>query len=205
MKEVFACDLAGPVSLAVHRTRPSRVLAVREYSRSNVEKVWRVLQQPQHPNISSATDVFKHDGKLYTIGVDFHLTLDHLVACDVFPCELQLASILAQVVDGLSYILVIGLEHQAIECSNILLGLDGLIQIAALEQCVERRPDKSQAQSLSALTVVTMLLMQKYAKADGAIGIDDIKRWPVESNSVQFLSTTTSVATIEDLKKVGKF
>lgn len=97
MKEVFACDLAGPVSLAVHRTRPSRVLAVREYSRSNVEKVWRVLQQPQHPNISSATDVFKHDGKLYTIGVDFHLTLDHLVACDVFPCELQLASILAQV------------------------------------------------------------------------------------------------------------
>lgn len=52
--------------------------------------------------------------------------------------------------------------------------------------------------------MMTMLLMQKYTKADGAIGIDDIDRWPVESDSVQFLSTTTSVATIEDLKEVSK-
>lgn len=97
MKEVVACDLAGPVYLVVLRTSPSQVLAVREYSQSSAKKVLRVLQQPKHPNITSATDVFKSNGVVYTIGIDFHLTLDHLVACDDYPCELQLASILAQV------------------------------------------------------------------------------------------------------------
>lgn len=97
MKEVFACDLAGPVSIAVHRTAPSRVLAVRAYSESSANTVLRVLQLTQHPNIMSIRDVFKDNGVLYSVGVDFPLTLDHLVACDAFPCELQLASILAQV------------------------------------------------------------------------------------------------------------
>lgn len=97
MEEVFACDLAGPVSIAVHRTAPSRVLAVRAYSESSANTVLRVLQQTQHPNIMSIRDVFKDNGVLYSVGIDFPLTLDYLIACDAFPCELQLASVLAQV------------------------------------------------------------------------------------------------------------
>ncbi|RAL04899.1 uncharacterized protein BO80DRAFT_318000, partial [Aspergillus ibericus CBS 121593] len=197
---IFTCDLAGSVSIAVHRTRPSRVFAVRAYPERSGDKILKILQKVQHPNVISTKDIYKHGEVLYSVGVDRPLTLDNLVACDRFPSELQLASILAQVLNGISYLLANGWEHQAIEYSNILLGLDGLIEIAALEHCVEHQLDQSQSRSLSALTTVTTLLMQKYVKADGAIGIDNVDCWSIGSEPVEFLSATTSVVTIEDLK-----
>ncbi|KAH8431726.1 uncharacterized protein LDX57_009381 [Aspergillus melleus] len=42
--------------------------------------------------------------------------------------------------------------------------------------------------------------MQKYVKADGAIEIDNVDRWSVGSEPVEFLSATASVVTIEELK-----
>lgn len=36
-----------------------------------------------------------------------------------------------------------------------------------------------------------MELMQGYAKEDGVVGIDDLSRWPYDSDAVQFLSMTT--------------
>lgn len=47
-----------------------------------------------------------------------------------------------------------------------------------------------------------MELMQKYVKEDGAIGIDDLYRWPSESEAVEFLSATTSSTSAEELLKV---
>ncbi len=45
-----------------------------------------------------------------------------------------------------------------------------------------------------------MFLMQKYLKADGVIGIDGT-RW--QSEPLEFLSATASVATIQELRKVS--
>ncbi|KAG0644962.1 hypothetical protein D0Z07_9343 [Hyphodiscus hymeniophilus] len=44
-----------------------------------------------------------------------------------------------------------------------------------------------------------MELMQKYIKEDGAIGIDNLKRWPSNSDAVGFLSATTSAASVAEL------
>jgi hypothetical protein len=46
-----------------------------------------------------------------------------------------------------------------------------------------------------------MLLMQKYLKPDGVIGIDNT-RW--HADPLGFLSATASVANIQDLKKVSQ-
>lgn len=73
--------------------------------------------------------------------------------------------------------------------------------IAALEHCVESQPGQSQSESLSALTTLTTLLMQKYVKVDGAIGIDNVDCWPVGSEPVEFLSATTLVVAVEELKR----
>jgi hypothetical protein len=91
-----------------------------------------------------------------------------------------------------------GFEHEALTCPNILLGQDGVIQIAALEHCVSYQSNQSQAKSLRALANITMLLMQKYLKPDGVIGIDNT-RW--HADPLGFLSATASVANIQDLKK----
>ena len=57
-------------------------------------------------------------------------------------------------------------------------------------------------QDIKALSLVTMELMQGYTKDDGAVGIDDLGRWPSDSRAVDFLSVTTSVNEIARLGKV---
>lgn len=97
LKDLFTCDLAGPVSVAVHSKDPSEVIAVRAFSKEKADTWLRVLQQTQHPNVISAREIFKDHEMTYFIVDDLPLTLEHLIACDVFPTELQLASILVQV------------------------------------------------------------------------------------------------------------
>lgn len=73
---------------------------------------------------------------------------------------------------------------------------------ANLECC--QLADKSHPSDVRAVGYITMELMQKYAKEDGAIGIDNLNRWPADSEAVKFLSMTTSAASIEQLQKVSK-
>lgn len=47
-----------------------------------------------------------------------------------------------------------------------------------------------------------MELMQGYTKDGGAVGIDDLVRWPSDSPAVDFLSATTGVSEIKQLLKV---
>jgi hypothetical protein len=47
-----------------------------------------------------------------------------------------------------------------------------------------------------------MELMQKYTKDDGAVGVDDLRRWPSNSDAVGFLLDTTSAASPGVLIKV---
>lgn len=97
LKDLFTCDLAGPVSLAVHKEDPRKVIAVRSFSRDKADTWLQVLRKTKHPNVTSAREIFKDHGMTYFILDDLPLTLKHVVACDIFPSELQLASILVQV------------------------------------------------------------------------------------------------------------
>jgi len=47
-----------------------------------------------------------------------------------------------------------------------------------------------------------MRLMQKYDKDEGIIGVDDLKRWPIGSAAVSFLSATGATRSIKSLKMV---
>lgn len=49
-----------------------------------------------------------------------------------------------------------------------------------------------------------MELMQKYEKGDGVLGVDDLDRWPIDSNAFGFLTTTSSTESIEVLRQVGQ-
>jgi hypothetical protein len=44
--------------------------------------------------------------------------------------------------------------------------------------------------------------MQKYEKDKGIIGVDDLERWPVGSDAFEFLSATSSISSLKDLKEV---
>jgi hypothetical protein len=48
-----------------------------------------------------------------------------------------------------------------------------------------------------------MELMQKHVKEDGAVGVDDLRQWPSDSDAVGFLSETTSASSVIELMKVS--
>jgi hypothetical protein len=47
-----------------------------------------------------------------------------------------------------------------------------------------------------------MEIMQKYVKDDGMVGIDDVERWPVDSDAFRFLSALSAATSIKSLKEV---
>lgn len=47
-----------------------------------------------------------------------------------------------------------------------------------------------------------MELMEKHTKKNGTTGVNDLKRWPVDSNAVKFLAAIDSVSTVDELRKV---
>ena len=56
---------------------------------------------------------------------------------------------------------------------------------------------------MRALGSIMMELMQKYTKDNGAVGVDDLRRWPSNSDAVGFLLATTSASLAGELKKVS--
>jgi len=44
--------------------------------------------------------------------------------------------------------------------------------------------------------------MQKYTQDNGAVGVENLDRWPSDSDAVTFLSETTSAASARELRKV---
>jgi hypothetical protein len=72
--------------------------------------------------------------------------------------------------------------------------------LANQETCrIIKGPDPS---DVRAVGFVAMELMQKYAKDDGTIGVENLDRWPGNSEPVRFLSMTTSAKSVEELQQV---
>lgn len=68
--------------------------------------------------------------------------------------------------------------------------------------CVECPPGQAQSVHIKKLGSIAMEIMQKYVKDDGIVGIDDVERWPIDSDSFEFLVALSTTTSIESLKEV---
>lgn len=96
-KPIFTCDLAGAVSICEHRRLGSKVVAIRSSLRTDREDSLHKYTRFDHFNIISASKCFKDNRVNHFIIDDLPISLEHLVASDAYPSEVQLASILKQV------------------------------------------------------------------------------------------------------------
>ncbi|GKZ54468.1 hypothetical protein AnigIFM49718_010281 [Aspergillus niger] len=200
-KQVFTCKLAGTVIIAVHKSRPSQLEAIRAYSPERADEVLGVFQVTRHQNVLSAKECYKDGDELFVLVDDLPLTLEHLAT--LHPDQHQVASVIFQILNGLHHLVETGFEHTCLTSSNILLGSDGVVKIAALEYCIQRPLGQSQAPLIKSLAVIMMQLMQSYEMDDGVIGVDDMERWPPYSEAFGFLEATSSARSIETLMKVS--
>jgi hypothetical protein len=147
-RRYYDCDLAGPVAVCVRSSGDRGVWAVREYPIEDAGKVLRILSSLRHRNLASIQECFRTPNILYTLGEFDPLVLDHIVACKAFPDEQELAAIMSQVcssflptylpdgqmadsvqfVDGLSYLVANNIYHTSLDCSSVLVNLNGHIK-----------------------------------------------------------------------------
>ena len=93
----YECDLARLLTAASHRVRPSRLVAIRTIREEDIHTTLRLLEALQHPNVLSSQQCFLHNDSLFVLYNDIQISIDHLVACEAYLNEVQLAAILAQV------------------------------------------------------------------------------------------------------------
>lgn len=96
-KKVYECDLAGTFDVAIRRARPSRLVAIRTIQEGDVDRMLRLIENMQHPNIMSSQECFLHEGSVFILHDDIPVSLDHFVACEAYLNETELAAVLAQV------------------------------------------------------------------------------------------------------------
>ncbi|KAH7330038.1 hypothetical protein BKA65DRAFT_527718 [Rhexocercosporidium sp. MPI-PUGE-AT-0058] len=176
-EKFYDVELGGPVEVAIRKAAPVELVHVRAFVTQAAEKTLHVYRQLQHPNIP--------------------LSLEPIVRSPAYPDARQLAAILGQIITGVAYLAAEGFEHGSLTCSNILLNTDGDVKIANQECCHVKSDGRPR--DIRALSSITMELMQKYVKEDGAVGVDDLHRWPSNSDAVGFLSATTSTASAAEL------
>jgi hypothetical protein len=94
----ISCIIAGKVTIATHRSNPSRVIAFREYNKKDVGQMVELYDRLHHQNILSAQECFINEGSMFALVDDLPLTLEHLVGCrTLYPSECELASMVWQV------------------------------------------------------------------------------------------------------------
>ena len=94
----ISCVIAGNVILAAHRSSPSRVIAIRQHPKKDVDRMIEVYRHLNHERILSAKECFVDGGSMFALVDDLPLTFEHLVGCrTLYPTDSELASLLWQV------------------------------------------------------------------------------------------------------------
>jgi hypothetical protein len=94
---LMTCDIAGPVTIATLRSRPSRLQAIRRYPAEDAKRLVARFEHSSHPSILSTRECYLDASFVYALVDDFPFSLGHLVSSAIFPSELELGAILAQV------------------------------------------------------------------------------------------------------------
>ncbi|KAI1934751.1 hypothetical protein LOZ66_005606 [Ophidiomyces ophidiicola] len=197
--KVYECELPASFSMAIRRVRPQRLIAIKTIRGKNVNEMLHLLRRIQHRNILSSQSCFVYDSSIFTLHENIAISLSHIVGCEAYPDEVELASILVQILDGLLYLTDQRLEHPHLSSSSILATEEGAVKVAGLEEWVDLQAAQTPQYS-KPLGAITMQLMQKYEKEHEIAGVDDVERWPCDSRATEFLSLIASNIPLKTLR-----
>ena len=97
-RRALTFDIAGEVFIAERRSRPSRVVAIRQYPKGDAVRLVHIFGQLDHANVLSVRECYIHRDSIYALVDDYPLTMAHLVSCEeLYPTEVELSSIMFQV------------------------------------------------------------------------------------------------------------
>ncbi|KAH8707828.1 Serine/threonine-protein kinase PAK 2 [Beauveria bassiana] len=168
---------------------------VKRFSAVDAQECIQSVQRIRHPQFVQALDFFLVQEEYFVAFEYMPLSLAE-VAGNPLMNDLRLSSMLGQVVDGLLYLEKNSLGHGQLTCSNILIDTSGSVKLWGQEFIQKRLSFK---ETIKSLAVITMKLVQGYAKEDGTIGLDRPGRFPL---GFDFLSALEQMSSMRDLTKV---
>ncbi|GIJ84970.1 hypothetical protein Asppvi_003825 [Aspergillus pseudoviridinutans] len=177
------------------------VFAVRTFPQEGSELVLKRCTTLAHPNLVACYEAFRMESakeNLFVVSECLLFSLDHVVACGEIPSDGELASIMGQILDALSYLHSQSLSHGSLTCSNTLVGLGGVIKIAGYWGSNSALGTSGNTGDVNAAGHIMMQLMQDHQSTDGNIRVVDSQR---SVEAVDFLAAIESGSSASELLK----
>ncbi|KAH6701331.1 kinase-like domain-containing protein [Leptodontidium sp. MPI-SDFR-AT-0119] len=203
LRSDYELNLGGFVIIASDRGNERDSFIVKRFSGPDMASKPRMLQRIRHVNFLAVLQRFSFEDSYYAVFDHISISLAHIVTSPPYLRICELAAILFQILEAVSYLDKQNLEHGSLSCSNILLTPQGVIKITYQETCRDITWSQPRLADVKAIGYIAMELMQKYHKDDGAIGLEDFSRYPSDSDAVDFLAATTSATSAEELLRVS--
>ncbi|KAI9769848.1 MAG: hypothetical protein M1840_003842 [Geoglossum simile] len=198
-EEKYELKLDGFVTIATRKAQPRGIVIIKRFTGPDAANKMQMLQKIRHDSFLHALECFSFENHLHVVFEHVPTTLAQIAVSPVYLTERELAAIIGQILHGLEYLASNGFEHGSLKCCTVLINAKGQIKITGQECC--KSSSGTSSRDVKALGYITMALMQKYCKNDGPIGVENLDRWPSDSNAVDFLSMTTSTTSIKELLK----
>jgi hypothetical protein len=97
-RPVITYDGAGHVTIATRRSRPSRVVAIRQFPKEDTRRLIGRFGQLEHKNVLSLLECYLDGDSIFLLVDDLALTLGRIVAYpNLRPAEFELGCLMAQV------------------------------------------------------------------------------------------------------------
>jgi serine/threonine protein kinase len=128
----YALELGGPIAVVHKFPATSDLFKMRSFSSNVAEKKLYMLRQLKHANLLASFEVFSFQDTYYLISEHTEISCEEFIVAR--PNEIQLAAIIRQMLDAISYLVSQNLTHGTITRSNVLLTKEGVVRIGTCIQ-----------------------------------------------------------------------
>ncbi|OCK76194.1 hypothetical protein K432DRAFT_396643 [Lepidopterella palustris CBS 459.81] len=161
---------------------------VRTVTGDNTQKLRAQLRQIDHPSFIQIRQVFESKAKLYIVCEHAECSLKEVVFSPVYPSEIQLASIMSQVLDGILYMASLEFVHSELSYEKLILSKDGDVRIGT--------KSADQNRDIRALGSILFSLMEKtQPERDGNFTSSLSNNW--SRDIIEFLNVTRLASPLE--------
>ncbi|KAI9772441.1 MAG: hypothetical protein M1840_000644 [Geoglossum simile] len=191
----YRLELGGSVAVVSKMPATDVSFTIRSFSGADAEEKLYMLRLLRHENVLHSYEIFSFEEDYYVVSELMSISLEAFIIAR--PDELELAIIIYQILNGISFFASQNLSHGAITCSNVLVSDKGVVKIANPECCYKNTQQSSS--DVLALGLVMKQLMENGTN-DGRFALQRPDRWSEET--LDFLSTTMSASPKQLAKRI---
>ncbi|KAH6698235.1 kinase-like domain-containing protein, partial [Leptodontidium sp. MPI-SDFR-AT-0119] len=191
--KAYRRELGGSVVVASKVPATFELFAVKCTAGSEVNDQAQTLRQIRHENFLTCIEIFAYENAVFTVSECMAISLTDLNGSAIPPNEIQVATIVYEVLMGLDFLASRDMIHGDITCSTILLSLRGDVKIANPEGCINiGLRSNGLRKDTEALGFVMLQLMERGSRPRGRLALEHPDRWSQQTDKFLHLTASSS-------------